>query len=119
MRVVWVKEDKNLRRKVGFQLLEPRDDWVIQAQGRSDPPTPPSQTVINAGLDQSHHRVGALARIQGYYVSELEPWIKDKTVSDPEDGEVEFSTSFERCVLSGLELFSPQGSSRCFEDKIL
>jgi hypothetical protein len=41
VRVVWVKEDKNLRRTVGFQLLEPRDDWVIQVQGRSDPPTPP------------------------------------------------------------------------------
>ncbi len=43
VRVVWVKEDKNLRRKVGFQLLEPRDDWVIQAQGRSNPPTPPKR----------------------------------------------------------------------------
>ena len=41
VRVVWVKEDKNLRRKVGFQLLEPRDDWVIQAQGRSNPPAAP------------------------------------------------------------------------------
>jgi len=37
VRVVWVKEDKSLRRKVGFQLLEPRDDWVIQAQGRPTP----------------------------------------------------------------------------------
>lgn len=34
VRVVWVKEDKSLRRKVGFQLLEPREDWVVQAQGR-------------------------------------------------------------------------------------
>jgi hypothetical protein len=37
VRVVWVKEDKSLRRKIGFQLLEPREDWVIQAQGRSTP----------------------------------------------------------------------------------
>jgi hypothetical protein len=35
VRVVWVKEDKNLRRKVGFQLLESREDWVVQAQRRS------------------------------------------------------------------------------------
>jgi hypothetical protein len=35
VRVVWVKEDKGIRRKVGFQLLEPREDWVVQAEGRS------------------------------------------------------------------------------------
>jgi len=38
VRVVWVKEDKNLRRqKIGFQLLEPRQDWVIQSQGNAEP----------------------------------------------------------------------------------
>jgi len=38
VRVVWVKEeDTNLRRKVGFQLLEPREDWVIQSQGNAEP----------------------------------------------------------------------------------
>src|SRR5262245_28495601 len=37
IRVVWVREDKNLRRQVGFQLLEPREDWVIQAQRRVTP----------------------------------------------------------------------------------
>jgi hypothetical protein len=40
VRVVWVKENKNLRRKVGFQLLEPREDWVIQAQHGSSPLDP-------------------------------------------------------------------------------
>jgi hypothetical protein len=34
VRVVWVRADKNLRRKVGFQLLESREDWVVQAQRR-------------------------------------------------------------------------------------
>jgi len=40
IRVVWVKEDKNPRRKVGFQLLEHRDDWVIQSQHGSRFPDP-------------------------------------------------------------------------------
>jgi len=35
VRVAWVREDKDFRRKVGFELLEPREDWVIQAQRRS------------------------------------------------------------------------------------
>lgn len=38
VRVVWVKEDyKNVRRMVGFQLLEPRKDWVLQSQSRTAP----------------------------------------------------------------------------------
>jgi len=41
VRVVWVNEDyKNLRRMVGFQLLEPREDWVLQSQNRSSPNSP-------------------------------------------------------------------------------
>lgn len=41
VRVVWVKEDyKNLRRMIGFQLLEPREDWVLQSQNRSSPNSP-------------------------------------------------------------------------------
>lgn len=40
VRVVWVKEDfKTVRRMVGFQLLEPRKDWVLQSQSRSAPLT--------------------------------------------------------------------------------
>jgi hypothetical protein len=43
VRVVWVKEDnKTLRRQIGFQLLEPREDWVVQAQNHSG--LPPSKT---------------------------------------------------------------------------
>jgi hypothetical protein len=34
VRVVWVKEEKNLIRRVGFQLLESREDWVLRAQRR-------------------------------------------------------------------------------------
>ena len=38
VRVVWVKEDfKTIRRMVGFQLLEPRKDWVLQSQSRTAP----------------------------------------------------------------------------------
>ena len=38
VRVVWVKEDfKTVRRMVGFQLLEPRKDWVLQTQSRIIP----------------------------------------------------------------------------------
>ncbi|MCI0623186.1 MAG: hypothetical protein L0387_16280 [Acidobacteria bacterium] len=38
VRVVWVKEDyKAVRRMVGFQLLEPRKDWVLQSQSRTAP----------------------------------------------------------------------------------
>ena len=38
VRVVWVKEDfKTIRRMVGFQLLEPREDWVLQSQSRTAP----------------------------------------------------------------------------------
>ena len=38
VRVVWVKEDlKTVRRMVGFQLLEPRQDWVLQSQSRTAP----------------------------------------------------------------------------------
>ena len=38
VRVVWVKEDfKTIRRMVGFQLLEPRKDWVLQSQSRTTP----------------------------------------------------------------------------------
>jgi hypothetical protein len=38
VRVVWVKEDyKQVRRMVGFQLLEPRKDWVLQSQSRTAP----------------------------------------------------------------------------------
>jgi hypothetical protein len=38
VRVVWVKEDfKTVRRMVGFQLLEPRKDWVLQTQSRIVP----------------------------------------------------------------------------------
>jgi hypothetical protein len=41
VRVVWVKEDfKTVRRMVGFQLLEPRKDWVLQTQSRTAPLTP-------------------------------------------------------------------------------
>ena len=41
VRVVWVKEDfKTIRRMVGFQLLEPRKDWVLQSQSRTSPLTP-------------------------------------------------------------------------------
>jgi hypothetical protein len=36
VRVVWVKEDfRAVRRLVGFQLLEPRKDWVLQSQSRN------------------------------------------------------------------------------------
>jgi PilZ domain len=43
VRVVWVKEDfKVVRRVVGFQLLEPRKDWVLQSQSRNTPLTPRS-----------------------------------------------------------------------------
>jgi hypothetical protein len=38
VRVAWVKEDlKTVRRIVGFQLLEPRKDWVLQSQSRNAP----------------------------------------------------------------------------------
>lgn len=38
VRVVWVNEDfKTIRRMVGFQLLEPRKDWVLQSQSRTGP----------------------------------------------------------------------------------
>lgn len=38
VRVVWVNEDfKAVRRIVGFQLLEPRRDWVLQSQNRNAP----------------------------------------------------------------------------------
>jgi hypothetical protein len=38
VRVVWMKEDfKTVRRMVGFQLLEPRKDWVLQSQSRTAP----------------------------------------------------------------------------------
>jgi len=38
VRVVWVNEDfKTVRRMVGFQLLEPRKDWVLQSQSRTAP----------------------------------------------------------------------------------
>jgi hypothetical protein len=38
VRVVWVNEDfKTIRRMVGFQLLEPRKDWVLQSQSRTAP----------------------------------------------------------------------------------
>lgn len=38
VRVVWVEEDlKTVRRMVGFQLLEPRKDWVLQSQSRTTP----------------------------------------------------------------------------------
>lgn len=38
VRVVWVKEDyRTVRRMVGFQLLEPRKDWVLQTQSRTAP----------------------------------------------------------------------------------
>ena len=41
VRVVWVKEDyKNLLRMIGIQLLEPREDWVLQSQNRSSPNRP-------------------------------------------------------------------------------
>ncbi len=40
VRVAWVKEDyKTVRRLVGFQLLEPRKDWVLQSQSRGAPVT--------------------------------------------------------------------------------
>lgn len=38
VRVIWVKQDhKTQRRLVGFQLLEPRNDWVLQSQSRGAP----------------------------------------------------------------------------------
>jgi hypothetical protein len=38
VRVVWVKEEsKAARNLIGFQLLEPRQDWVLQSQGRDTP----------------------------------------------------------------------------------
>lgn len=38
VRVVWVNEDyKTVRRMVGFQLLEARNDWVLQSQSRAAP----------------------------------------------------------------------------------
>ena len=38
VRAVWVEEDlKAVRRIVGFQLLEPRKDWVLQSQSRGAP----------------------------------------------------------------------------------
>ncbi|MEW5975680.1 MAG: hypothetical protein AB1898_07730 [Acidobacteriota bacterium] len=35
IKVIWIKEDfKAKRRRLGFQLLEPRADWVVQSQDR-------------------------------------------------------------------------------------
>jgi PilZ domain len=44
VRVVWVKQDpKSLHRIIGFQLLEPREDWVLQSQNRTSPISTPKR----------------------------------------------------------------------------
>ncbi len=41
VRVVWVKEDTKLqRRMIGFQLLEAREDWVVQSRDKAVPISP-------------------------------------------------------------------------------
>jgi PilZ domain len=38
VRVVWVKQDpRSPHCIIGFQLLEPREDWVLQSQNRTSP----------------------------------------------------------------------------------
>jgi hypothetical protein len=34
VRIIWNEEENGSRRVLGFQLLEPREDWVLQFQSR-------------------------------------------------------------------------------------
>jgi hypothetical protein len=44
VQVVWEKEDpKSPRRIIGCQLLEPREDWVLQSQNRTSPISTPKR----------------------------------------------------------------------------
>lgn len=44
VRVVWVKQDpRSPHCIIGFQLLEPREDWVLQSQNRTSPISTPKR----------------------------------------------------------------------------